>query len=124
MRAYRLRDPKDSNTHKKSRYKIRLIEWNALYVRSCFRNNDSRSSRNSPLGYNAKYQLSMPCSKVVLHIRKQYFAASIAQECRRMKYDLRINHLRQMLTIHAPQILTLKKISISPTHFMCFVRFT
>ena len=36
----------------------------------------------------------MSCSKVVLHIRKQYFAASIAQECRRMKYDLRINHLK------------------------------
>jgi hypothetical protein len=35
----------------------------------------------------------MPCSKVVLHIRKQYFAASTALECRRIKCDLRINHL-------------------------------
>jgi hypothetical protein len=33
----------------------------------------------------------MSCSKVTL---KQYFAASIALECRRMKYDLCINHLK------------------------------
>jgi len=32
MRAYRLRDPNDKNTHKNSRNKIRLIEWNVLYV--------------------------------------------------------------------------------------------
>jgi len=32
MRAYRLRDPNDNNTHRNSCYKIRLIEWNMLYV--------------------------------------------------------------------------------------------
>ena len=91
-----------------------------MWLRSCFRNNDSRSSWNSPLGCNAKHQLSTACSKVVLHIRKQYFAASIAMECKRMKYDLRMNHLKPNANyICATNFNTQKTLHFAHTVYLC-----
>ena len=60
----------------------------------------------------------MPCSKVVLHIRKQYFATSIALECRRMKYDFRTNHLKSNANYTCATNFNTQKNYISPTHFI------